>query len=151
MMTTNNRRRTRASVSSSRRFRALVLALFMRGGVSGFETDESVDEIIIGRTSFYSRPEYASAPVELEPMRRRRRRRRRLIAADEREEDENHLKPEQVHLSISGDEEVTVVWTTREPLEEDFEVRYACAKRNSEDEEEKDMIDRVVSSKTQTT
>ena len=130
----------------------------MRGGVSGGfdETDESnvVDEeIIVGRrTSFYSRPEYASAPVELEPMRkRRRRRRRRLIAADEREEDENHLKPEQVHLSISGDEEVTVVWTTREPLEEDFEVRYACAKRNSEDEEEKDMIDRVVSSKTQTT
>ena len=70
--------------------------------------------------------------------------------ADEREEDENHFKPEQVHLSISGDEEVTVVWTTREPLEEDFEVRYACVKRNS-DEEEADMINRVVSSRTQTT
>ena len=106
----------------------------MSGGVSGFETDDEqrrVDEII-GRTSFYSRPEYASDAVELEPMRRRRR--RRLIVADEREEDENHFKPEQVHLSISGDEEVTVVWTTREPLEEDFEVRYACVKRNSDDE-----------------
>ena len=159
MTTTNDRRRrTSASVvsSSKSRFpRALVLALFMmRGGVSGgFETEDesNVDEIIIvgRRTSFYSRPEYASAPVELEPTRRRRRqrRRRRLIEkADEREEeDENHLKPEQVHLSISGDEEVTVVWTTREPLEEDFEVRYACAKRNSEDEEEKDVIYRVVS------
>ena len=110
----------------------------MRGGVSGgFETEDesNVDEIIIvgRRTSFYSRPEYASAPVELEPTRRRRiQRRRRLIAfADEREEDETHLKPEQVHLSISGDEEVTVVWTTREPLEEDFEVRYAAARRET--------------------
>lgn len=157
-MTTNRRarRRTRAVVSSSRRFRALLLTYVVvyvaSGGVSGFGDEPRVDEII-GRTSFYSRPEYASDAVELEPIRRRRR--RRLITADEREEDsdEKHFKPKQVHLSISGDEEVTVVWTTRKPFEEekDFEVRYACVKRNSEDEEEKDVINRVVSSKTQTT
>jgi len=156
-MTTNRRarRRTRAVVSSSRRFRALLLTYVVvyvaSGGVSGFGDEPRVDEII-GRTSFYSRPEYASDAVELEPMRRRRR---RLITADEREEDsdEKHFKPKQVHLSISGDEEVTVVWTTRKPFEEekDVEVRYACVKRNSEDEEEKDVINRVVSSKTQTT
>ena len=55
-----------------------------------------------------------------------------------------------VHVSISGDDEVTVVWSTRVPLGQEHHtdaVKYECT--NSDNlENTSDVIDKVVSSKT---
>ena len=99
-------------------------------------------------TSAYSRPGYASDAVALKASRRagRTKRRRRRLSEDEDEE----KKPMHVHVSISGDDEVTVVWSTRVPLGQEHHtdaVKYECT--NSDNlENTSDVIDKVVSSKT---
>jgi len=142
------------------------------------ENDDAFDESrrgVVISSSEYLRPESASEAVELKPSSSfllnnnnhsergekattRSGRRRLSDDGDDVDDDdktrEGVLKPKQVHLSITGDEEVTVVWTTSAPLDEekDFEVKYACAMKSFFEEhgdDENVVIDKVVSSRTQ--